>query len=109
MRHAACDYIRKENKLIPTEPEILKNCNPDAFDEAASKFESRECLEKYLRGLPATTKEAWMRHYYDGETIAHIAKEMHIKPATLRQQFRRVRIRIPKEMLLLTMLFSLIK
>ena len=109
VRHAACDYIRKESKYVPTEPEILKNCTPDEFNEMASRFESRESLEKYLKGLSTKTQEAWIRHLYDGETIEHIAKDMHMNPATLRQQFRRIRARIPKDILLLTMLYSIIR
>lgn len=107
VRHAACDHIRKEARYVPTDAEHLDN-NPDEFERLAGEFESKESLNKYLRSLSPQMKEAWARHFYDGETIAQIATDMNINPATLRQQFHRVRARIPKDILLFTMLFSLL-
>lgn len=108
VRHTACDHIRKENRFVPTDPVDLDRVSTDRFDKIISQNQSFATLQKYMLTLSPEMREAWIRWVFDGDTIENIAVDMGISSATLRQRFHRIRKRIPKAELLITIMFSLI-
>lgn len=107
--HAAVNYVRREHRLLLVETVWAAHSGPDPFEQEVERFETRESLERYLKKLPPKVREAWFRHYYDGVTIAEAARELQLDPAALRQQFRRVRMRIPRDLFLTVLLLFLLR
>ena len=107
VRHAAVDYVRTESRYVLTDPNYIEQ-TADTVAASVDRFEADDLLRKHLQGLSPEVREAFLRYCFDGEPIEQIAKEMHLNAATLRQQLRRIRRRIPKETLLLTLLYSIL-
>ena len=107
VRHASYDYLRSENRYVPMEAEQLDQFASEGFEELVSNREALTLLKEYFSTVSPELREAWARWVFDGHTIEQIASDMGIKPATLRQQFHRLRKKMPPKELLLMLILLL--
>lgn len=107
-RNVAYDYLRKEKKYLSTDPYKLNNLESDDFTATMSRSEAKQWLDSYLTSFSPEMREAFARYILDGEKIDSIAADMGIKPATIRQRFRRMKQAIPNDILLFTMILYVI-
>ena len=107
-RNVAYDYLRKENKYVPTETDKFRSVESDDFATTTSRSESKQWLDSYLASFSPEMREAFARYILDGEKIDSIAADMGIKPATMRQRFRRMKQAVPHDILLFAMVLNMI-
>ena len=66
--------------------------------EAAERRELLEAVESALEGLDPEDRRILRRHYFAGETLASMAREMKIGEGALRVRMHRVRRALREEL-----------
>lgn len=105
LRHGCIDLLRKEKK--ETSLQALEEFLQDKNFNDLNRVEVEHWLLSYLASFPPEMKNAFILHTIDGYTINDIAKQMGIKPATLRQRFKRMRDKLPVDVLLFVMMLRM--
>ncbi len=85
-RYAGMDLLLSE----------LDECVP-ARDDTARTVELHELgriIDDWLRSLSTEERELFLRRYWNGESLALLAKERKVPPGTLAQQMYRLRARL---------------
>jgi RNA polymerase sigma-70 factor (ECF subfamily) len=102
VRNIAVDSIRRNREIPSDEPFIKQYQNEN--DESFERAEEVLNLERYIESCSDEMKEAFIRHYLEGETMVNIAKDMGIPVATLRKRLQRMKDRIPRNAFYLLLL-----
>lgn len=105
IRNLAIDFLRQKKEVASDETFI--NNLLRVQDHSFEHTEQILFLEKLLNSFSMEMKEAFIRHYLEGETIVAIAQEMNISVTTLRKRLQRMKESIPKSAFF-TLLYFLI-
>jgi RNA polymerase sigma-70 factor (ECF subfamily) len=91
-KFAAIDYRRKYHKLsLETDitEEIIKASNN--VEEEILRIELKEEVLNLLTGLSPKNKDLFIKHYFQGESIDGISKELNLKSAIIYNRLSRGR------------------
>ena len=96
-RNAAWDALRQGSVPLEELPEEMVDVDPSP-GEAAERRELLEAVESALEGLDPEDRRILRRHYFAGETLASMAREMKIGEGALRVRMHRVRRALREEL-----------
>jgi RNA polymerase sigma-70 factor (ECF subfamily) len=103
-RNIAISYIRKREALCrrcggTVLIDELAEClpEPDALDPV-DDLTLRDALNAFFRSLLEEDRAIMLRRYYDGECVETIAKDVRIRPGTLRVRLHRLRERLRRHL-----------
>lgn len=107
VRNLSVNLAAREARAAPIGDAYLFVEDQTAEDE---NFALRDWIERVLAGEDAEIRDAFIRYILYEERIVDLAKELHMKPNTLTQRFRRICMAIKSEatLTLLHMMFTLL-
>jgi len=94
VRHAAMNYLRRESRSSPSDPEALNNLPAPIPKSEYDAVDWTVTIEKYLEDYTPEMRKAFILHYVDGWPQTEIAARLRMRPEALRQQFYRMRKKI---------------
>ena len=89
-RNAAWDALRQRSVPLEELPEEMVDVNPSPGEEVERR-ELLEAVEAALAELDPEDRAVLRRHYFAGETLASMAREMGMGEGALRVRMHRVR------------------
>lgn len=89
-RHKALNKLRQIGQTLPLEEDVLELPDGSSFD-MLEKEERSQILREAIDSLSAKDRQIFLRHYYYGQSIKDISREMRIPENTVKTRLRRGR------------------
>ena len=98
-RFTAIDKLRQRNSLKRKASEYalaideLKECEftSDSIDERIDQMHITECIQNFLKTLPAEARNIFVGRYFYMDSIKEIAKKMNLSESNVKVQLYRMR------------------
>lgn len=104
-RNIAVSYIRKREALRrkcagTVLLEELAECLPDTdAPSPADELTLKDALNSFFSALSEEDRAIMVRRYYDGDPTAQIAKDLNLRPGTVRVRLHRLRERLREHLI----------
>lgn len=104
-RNIAVSYIRKREALRrkccgTVLLDELVECLPDTdAPDPADDLTLKDALNAFFSALSEEDRAIMVRRYYDGESTAQIAKDLSLRPGTVRVRLHRLRERLREHLI----------
>lgn len=95
-RNEARAFLRKHR---PETVDIEDYIFIEDGDDPVSEIEMASVLQKTLDVLDSKSKEIFVRHFYYGQTVAMISKEMALNPSNIKSSLQRGKEKLRRAML----------
>lgn len=105
IRNISIDAYRKNRKSISSSSVNETQDNSIATGKEFERIEARDYIERLLGQCPSEIKDAFIKHVIYGYSINELSKELGMSANNLSQKISRMKRRIVKQNLLLTILF----
>lgn len=89
-RHRALNRLRQRHMELPFEEDILVTEAPGP-EAAYTEKELAQIVRRAVDGLPYPEREIFLRHYYYGQKLKDIARQLGINESTVKTKLRRGR------------------
>lgn len=89
-RHTALNRLRQCNMELPFEEDILVTAAPGPETEYSEK-ELAQIVRRAVDSLPYPEREIFLRHYYYGQKVKDISRQLGINESTVKTKLRRGR------------------
>lgn len=92
-RNKARNALRHAGQDLPLEEDVLELPDDSCF-EKLERQEQTELIRQAIDTLGPRDRELFLRHYYYGQTLSHISREMKMPEATVKTRLRRGRMKL---------------
>jgi len=89
-RNKARNKLRTLSDCLPLEDEVLTK-ESESLEQALIDDNERQLLKNAVQNLDNTDRDIFLRHYYNSQTVAEIARETSISEASVKQRLSRGR------------------
>ena len=89
-RHTALNRLRQRHMELPFEEDILVTAAPGPETEYSEK-ELAQIVRRAVESLPYPEREIFLRHYYYGQKLKDIARQLNLNESTVKTKLRRSR------------------
>lgn len=89
-RNTAKNRLRQMKQQLPLEEEILV-LDGTTPDTALEKQEQQRAVRRAVLAMEQPTRDIFLRHYFYCQSVADIAREMHMNASTVKSHLRRGR------------------
>lgn len=109
LRNARINALKKAEREIPSEPELLSLIpGGDSVEESVIGKAAMAWLKQELEQYPPEMREAFYLYFFDGFSLEEVAKKLGIHKNTLSQRFVRIRARLIKKATDQSLFFALL-
>ena len=89
-RHTALNRLRQQHMELPFEEDVLAIDAPGPEAEYSEK-ELAQIVRRAVDSLPYPEREIFLRHYYYGQKLKDIARQLGLNESTVKTKLRRGR------------------
>lgn len=89
-RHTALNRLRQRHTELPFEEDILVINSPGP-ETAYTEKELAQIVRRAVESLPYPEREIFLRHYYYGQKLKDIARQLNLNESTVKTKLRRGR------------------